>query len=190
MPSDGPVTRTPSEKARLGSMVGRALNRAGYKPYQTILRGTGALGGYKLGVGVRAREVHVSYWDGDETDDLYVQDREAYDVRVNELKVEHVALYAEALTAAGMRITYAKGDTSLTVHFDEKLTWTQVEPRRRYHAFFKGKRYELSYKGRGAAPDVGWYLEGGLDGKGHEFMSRRLPEAANEATRRIRNHDR
>lgn len=70
----------------------------------------------------------------------------------------------------------------------EPLMWHQVEPRRRYRAATGTKNYELIYQGRGAVgPDleVGWYLEGGFDGKGSEFMGKRLQDAADAATRRI-----
>lgn len=66
--------------------------------------------------------------------------------------------------------------------------WEQVEPRRTYQATIGGKRWELGYRGRAAAPETGWYLVGGLDGKGNEFMAKRLQEAADAATRRITSH--
>jgi hypothetical protein len=118
MPSDGPVTRTPSESARLAAQVGRALNKAGYKRHETILRGTTALAGYLTSPGFGRGEVTVSFRDGDELDALYRSDPEAYEVKARELKLEHIALYAEALTAAGMRIRYTEGASSLTVVFE------------------------------------------------------------------------
>lgn len=69
------------------------------------------------------------------------------------------------------------------------LAWDQVEPRRYYRATTGGRTYNLIRKGRAALGhglDTGWYIEGGLDGKGSEFMGKRLQEAADTATRRIR----
>jgi hypothetical protein len=66
--------------------------------------------------------------------------------------------------------------------------WVQIEPRRRYRTRIGSKTYNLIYQGRTAVGpdlDLGWYLEGGLDGKGHEFMARRLQDAADTAVRRI-----
>lgn len=66
--------------------------------------------------------------------------------------------------------------------------WVQVEPRRRYRTRIGSSTYDLIYQGRGAVgPDLdpGWYLEGGIDGRGHEFMARRLQDAADAAARRI-----
>lgn len=71
---------------------------------------------------------------------------------------------------------------------NEPLPWERVVPRRRYAALYKGKTYSLIYQGRGAVGpdlDTGWYLEFGLDGTGHEFMAKRIQDAANIATRRI-----
>lgn len=73
-----------------------------------------------------------------------------------------------------------------------RLLWEQVEPRRRYRAQTDGKTYHLIYQGRASVgPDLtpGWYLEGGLSGRrGHEFMARRLHEAADAAARLITDH--
>jgi hypothetical protein len=66
--------------------------------------------------------------------------------------------------------------------------WVQIEPRRRYRTRIGATTYNLIYQGRAAVGpglDVGWYLEGGLDGKGHQFMGKRLADAANTAARRI-----
>lgn len=85
------------------------------------------------------------------------------------------------------------------MHFDvnndrywfDRLTWEQIEPRRRYRTTIEGRAYVLVRQGRGAVGaglDVGWYLEDGLDGKGHEFMESRRDDAMREAAFRIAQH--
>lgn len=70
---------------------------------------------------------------------------------------------------------------------ESRLRWTQIEPRRRYRTETSSHTYDLLWQGR-TAPEVGWYLEGGLDGQGHQFMGKRLHDAATEAERRIAAH--
>lgn len=68
---------------------------------------------------------------------------------------------------------------------EQPVFWERVEPRRLYRATVDGRTYSLGYRGRAAAPDPGWYLIGGLDGKGNVFMAKRLRDAADEAARQI-----
>lgn len=76
---------------------------------------------------------------------------------------------------------------------EPRVHWEQVEPRRRYRARLDGRDRDLVYQGRGAVGpslDVGWYLEGGTTGtKAHEFMARRLRDAAERATKLLRGQD-
>lgn len=58
--------------------------------------------------------------------------------------------------------------------------WFQIEPRRMYRCEIKDRWYDLGYRGRAAAPQIGWYF---LGSKGGEFMARRLQDAIDEATK-------
>lgn len=86
---------------------------------------------------------------------------------------------------ARRRLHYDPGSEA---YWLDALRWVQVEPRRLYRAEVDGKEYDLGYRGREAAPQAGWYLVGGLNGKGNAFMAKRLHDAAQEADREIAQH--
>lgn len=83
---------------------------------------------------------------------------------------------------ARRRLHYAPGSE---IYWFDPLHWVQIEPRRLYRTEVDGKEYNLGYRGPAAAPQAGWYLVGGLDGKGSVFMAKRLRDAAETAEQEI-----